>query len=151
AIGETGRVLVVAVAATAACSLVTTVLFPILGIEGAALGRASLFASTLAIGLYESGKVMKLRFDLDALWKSFTASILMASAVYITGSAGVSVASIPAGVILGAAIYTVTLRLLGAVKREDVDVLTRILPSKLGRLAGPIGRAVTRLLVQTCS
>ncbi|MEM3005039.1 MAG: oligosaccharide flippase family protein, partial [Candidatus Bathyarchaeia archaeon] len=45
AVGETGRVLVVAAAATAVCSLVTAALFPILGIEGAALGRASLFAS----------------------------------------------------------------------------------------------------------
>ncbi|MBS7622724.1 polysaccharide biosynthesis protein [Candidatus Bathyarchaeota archaeon] len=149
AVGETGRVLVVAVAATAVCSLFSAALFPILGIEGAALGRASLFASTLVIGLYESGKVVKLRFDLEALWKSFTASLLMASAVYITGSAGVSWVNIPAGVLLGAAIYTVTLRLLGAVKREDVDVLRRILPSRFKGLSETMESVLTRLLVQT--
>jgi O-antigen/teichoic acid export membrane protein len=151
AVGETGRVLVAAVAATAVCSLVTATLFPILGIEGAALGRASLFASTLAVGLYESGKVVKLRFDLDALWKSAAASLLMASAVYITTSAGVSLVSIPVGVLLGVAVYTVMLRLLGAVKREDVDVLCRILPSRLGRLSEVIERVATRLLVKTGS
>jgi len=88
-------------------------------------------------------------FDLSALWKSTLASLLMASAVYSIGSLDAAAISIPAGVFLGGVIYLMILRFLRAVKPEDMRVLSEVLLSRLGRLSGPMERAITRLLIQT--
>jgi len=151
AIGETKRVLFVVLEATVVGSLTTVVLFPIFGIEGAALGRASLFATTLVMSFYESRKAFKPRFDLNVLWKSVVASLLMALVVYFVGSLGATAISIPVGVFLGAVIYLTMLRFLKAVKPEDIRVLNEVLLSRLGRLSGPMERVITRLLIQTGS
>jgi len=151
AVGETKRVLLVMLKATVVGSLTTLLLFPVFGIEGAALGRATLFTSTLVIGLYEARKVFKTMFDLGALWKSVVASLLMALAVYSIGSLGAAAISIPAGVFLGAAIYLMMLRFLKAAKPEDIRILSELLLSKLGRLSGHMERVITRLLVPTGS
>jgi hypothetical protein len=73
----------------------------------------------------------------------------MALAVYFVGSLGAAAISIPAGVFLGAVIYLLMLRVLKAVKPEDVRVLSGVLLSRLGRLSGPMERVITRLLIQT--
>ena len=147
AVGETKRVLKIVLGGVAAGSLTAAALFPVLGILGAALGRVCLFTATLLVGLYETKKVFKPKFDLDALWKSVLASSVMAASVYLVASRGASTTTIPLGVLLGGVLYILMLRLLRAVRPEDIRVLSEVLLAKLGRFSKPLERLAERLLV----
>jgi len=147
AVGETKRVLRIAIGSIVVGSVATVMLFPVYGIQGAAMGRAFLFVTTLLMGLYEARKAFKPIYDLDALWKSLVAGSVMALTVYLVESRGPSLVTMPAGVFLGVVVYVMMLRILRAARPEDIEVLGGVMLGRFGRLSKPLKQLITRLLV----
>ncbi|MGQ9543321.1 MAG: oligosaccharide flippase family protein [Candidatus Bathyarchaeia archaeon] len=138
AIGETGKVLKVTLASVIVGSATAALSYPIYGITGAALGRTCLSLCTLIFGIHQARKVFNPRFDLEALTKSLSASIVMALTVYLATSNLNSVTAVPAGIMVGVTTYLVMLRATRAVRCEDLRVLGEIVSSKAWRFSEPL-------------
>ena len=116
-------------------------LTPLLGLLGIAVGRAvMLFVSLLAFGLFLR-KSRELVVEYSYYLKALAGSTVMMAVVFATWllaaphgrleSAAVILAMVP----LAAFVYSVSLKFLGAFKEQDFQLLERLLPKSISRLA----------------
>jgi O-antigen/teichoic acid export membrane protein len=95
------------------------------------------FALTLAL----VRRHIRLSFDLEAVWKSFAASIAMTVIVWLTQYVFYKRLLLPAYIMVGAVAYLTGLRLLKAVRPADVQLAVQFLGKRyepLVNLAGKI-------------
>ena len=118
--------------ATVAVSLVTAwILTPLFGMFGAATARGvgMIFGAALLI-LFLRKKFL-VQFDLDGIKKSLIAAIVMAVVVMVVEMQIYSKYLMPAYVIVGAVAYVVMLRLLRAIRKDDIQLIRGFLGPKL--------------------
>jgi len=127
---------------TAACYLTLARLS--VGMLGASCSRV--FASLVGFGLgvYALRRTLKITFDREMLWKASAASIVMAMAILISRALEMFFYQpflFPLYLILGAVVYFFSLVALGAIKKQDVELIREYLPSGLKWVAAWLGRA----------
>jgi len=118
--------------------VVSTLLTPLLGLNGPALGRASLAAivtlvyafATMKSGFFE----LDLRAFLSATAGSGVMGVLVFSALSSVHSFYLKLAVLPVLIAVGALIYIGFLRLLRVVTISDIDLIRSFIPHKLRRL-----------------
>ena len=132
--GMTRRVLEIYVTSNLGGALSCALLIPILGIEGAAIGRGLLFAFMLGYGFYTAKKIMKVHFDSEAVWKSLLSSVLMGLLLVAFQTFHASTFMLPVYLLAGASTYALFLKVLNAINSYDLMILKEILPRKLATL-----------------
>jgi hypothetical protein len=83
---------------------------------------------------------IRLSFDLEALWKSFTASTAMAIIVWLTQYVFYDRLLLPAYIIVGTVTYLVGLRLLRALRTADFQLAVEFLGKRYEPLVNIVGR-----------
>ena len=126
--------------------LTSALLTPIVGLSGPALGRASLMSiATLvyAIGIRRSGFF---QLDMRALLSAVGGSAIMGVVVFFIltsfHSFLVKLAILPVLIMLGAAIYLGSLRLLHLLTADDVEFVRGIAPVRLHSIIGKLAKIV---------
>jgi len=105
---------------------------PILGITGAALGKLALSIVGLIYGLYRLKHIHGLYFDREAFVNAWIGSIAMAVVVGFVEFIYMSKFMLPAYILVGGIVYLVLLKLLHAVKSQDIILAKQFLPTRLG-------------------
>jgi hypothetical protein len=70
---------------------------------------------------------IRISFDFEAVWKSFTASIAMVVVVWLAQQVSYSRLLLPAYAMLGICAYLAGLRLLRGVHRADIELASQVL------------------------
>ena len=109
-----------------------------LATDGRGVGILVSFALTLAL----VRRRITLSFDLEALWKSFAASIAMAIMVWLTQYVFYNRLLLPVYIIVGAITYLIGLRLLKALRPADRELAVVF----LGRQYEPLVNLVWKIL-----
>ncbi len=111
--------------------VVSLMLIPELGMNGAALGRVAMILVGFGYYIYRLRGVYGVHFDKEALVKAWIASIFMGAIVGITELLYMSTVLLPVYILVGVVAYLVMLRLLHAVKKDDFDLIKKLLPKSL--------------------
>jgi len=127
---------------TAVCYITLTHLE--LGVIGAAWSRVIATLVMFGLGVYAIRKLIRVSFDLEALWKGSVASIIMAVTVVLYQGLEKFTPKlyylIPIYVVVGTVVYVLSLVLLRAVKKQDIELIHDYLPKGLKWIATLIGR-----------
>jgi len=142
-VGETVRVFKVTLVAVVVDVLASALLIPGLSIVGAALGRAFLFSASFIYGVFETRRVLRVRFDVEASWKSIFASIVMALPVVAIQAWRASILLIPVYLAVGVGVYLVVIKILRLVDSTDLSIAERILPKSLSFVMKPVRKLFT--------
>ena len=118
-LGETAIASAATTASVVASIVTALVLLPIFGINGAAISRGVGMLVSFVLTLALAKRHIRLSFDLEALWKSFAASIPMAIMVWLIQYVFYNRLLFPAYVMVGAVTYLIGLRLLRALRPAD--------------------------------
>jgi len=115
-----------------------------LGVIGAAWSRVIAAIIGFILGIYVLIKLIRVSFDIEALWKGLVASIIMAVTVVLYRGLEKFTPKlyylIPIYVVVGTVVYVFSLVLLRAVKRRDIELIRDYLPRGLKWIATLIGR-----------
>jgi stage V sporulation protein B len=128
ALGETRVVSAITVVPLAVSLVVALALLPIFGISGAAVARALSMILGTTLAIFVIARKLDLDLDLDAMGKSLVAGVTMAVIVFAAESVAYNKFLLPVYVILGLAAYLGGLRLLKAIRQDDI----RLVRSYLG-------------------
>jgi O-antigen/teichoic acid export membrane protein len=144
AVGDTGSVLVATILSVAIGTAVDVALIPGFGGLGAALGRAALMLAVLVASVHLARSRMAVKFDLRALRKSTLASITMGIVlVAMQTRFGFAAYNALLYIPTGLAIFLGAMRLQGAFKRRDMNILLEVLPSRLRWISKLVSWMVT--------
>jgi ABC-type cobalamin transport system permease subunit len=105
-------------------------------------GLSILISFTLT--LYVLSGVVKIRLDKPALTKIYTSSTIMTIAILLIEQTYYSKYLLPLYITLGAAIYTLSLRLLKVIDEQDLNLLKQVFGAKLSTI-------ITKALYHTTS
>jgi O-antigen/teichoic acid export membrane protein len=146
ALGKLRLYTVANVLGLAALLLVAWVLTPFLGLNGPALGRASLLIVVTIVYALAAIKFGISEIDFRAYFASIGGSSIMALVVFEFISSIHSfffkVAMLPIIVLVGVLVYTVTLRVFRLFTANDIDFLHDLLPTRLHILLPMIARII---------
>jgi len=111
--------------------LIAFFLMPTMGMIGAAVARGFAMVIGTVLTLYFLRGKIKVKLDLEAITKSLAASTIMAAGVFAVQVLAYSKFLLPVYVLVGAVIYLISLRLLKAIRRADIDLIRRYLGRRL--------------------
>jgi O-antigen/teichoic acid export membrane protein len=117
-------------------------LLPVLGIIGASLARSFALVITTILTIAVLGQKKAMRLDVEAVWKSLVASALMASTIFGMQMIVYDKFLLPVYMLVGVIVYLIALRLLRAVRKDDVDLIEKYLGVRLG-----FGSRILRVIV----
>ena len=115
---------------------------PTLGIAGVAIVRGIAMIVSLILVIIVLRRKMPINFDREALWKSWTAAVTMALAVWLIQQACFSRYLMPIYVLAGGVIYMTGLKILKAVNKNDLQLIRNL----LGRRATPLMGILEKIL-----
>jgi O-antigen/teichoic acid export membrane protein len=119
------------------------VLMPTWGIVGASTARGFSLVMDMVFTLIVLNRKKAVSLDVEAIWKSSVAGIVMAGVLGLSQMIVYSKLLLPIYVILGGITYLVMLRRLKAVKKFDVDLIREYLGSRLGFVVRVLELGVT--------
>jgi O-antigen/teichoic acid export membrane protein len=105
---------------------------PYLGIPGASIARGLSLAISLIFSILVLRKFLKVRFDMQAYGHAWIASLIMAVAVLVAEELFYNKYLLPVYVAIGAVVFIAVLRLLHAVKPEDLELISDFLGPRMG-------------------
>ena len=109
-----------------------------LGMIGPAWARFLAALVAFGLGAYALKRILNVTFDREALWKASVACLIMATVVTLSRTLESFVSQLyllPFYVIVGATVYFLSLAVLKAIKKNDVELVQEYLPKGLKRLA----------------
>lgn len=129
ALGETRKVMLTIALATLLGFAGSAGLTPILGIPGAALGRAIIYTSTFLLFTIIGSRALPIIFDRKAVVGCSLASLLMACFLYLFASlTNFNLLLLPAYLLSGVVVYGLTLTATHTLTTNDIKFLTSTLP-----------------------
>lgn len=131
AIGKTKLALEARSLAIVVSAGVLFVSIPTMGLNGAAIGKLALILVYVAYTTSRLRQFVEVRFDTNAYVKACIATAFMAISVLLLESIILRVYLIPAYVITGVVVYSVILKGLKAVTRDDLQLIKEALPNHL--------------------
>jgi len=139
----TPTVLLINVASVVGSVVLLPVLLPSFGVVGMAVVKGAAMVISFVLTVIVLRKRMPIRFDGEAVWKSWAAAIGMFVVVWLMEYVYFSPYLLPLYVVVGGVAYAVALRLLGAVNENDI----RLIRNLLGKKATVIVNVVEKVLV----
>jgi len=139
----TPTVLLINIVSVVGSIVMLPVLLPSFGVVGMAVIKGAAMIISFVLTGIVLRKRMPIRFDREAVWKSWTAAVGMFGAVWFVERMHFSPYLLPLYVVVGGVAYAVALRLLGAVNENDIELVRNL----LGEKANTIINIVERLLV----
>jgi len=139
----TPTVLLINIVSVVGSIVMLPVLLPSFGVVGMAIIKGAAMIISFVLTVIVLRKRMPVRFDREAVWKSWTAAVGMFVAVWFVERMHFSPYLLPFYVVVGGVAYTVALRLLGAVNENDIELVRNF----LGEKATVITKIVEKLLV----
>jgi len=111
-------------------------LVPSIGVLGAAIlrGVAMVLGLVLMLAALKQMRLFAVGFDLEALWKSWVASSVMAVAVLGSQFLLYSKYFLPLYVLVGGAVYLIALRFLRALNTHDMNLVKAIVGKRFERM-----------------
>lgn len=109
------------------------------GIIGASIARGLALIIALLLSVQVLRGILRIRFDMKAYKVAWIASFAMASAVLLLQVAYYNKYLLPIYMVIGAAVYVLSLRLLHAIEREDLELLSEFLGSRLKPVSRILG------------
>jgi len=106
-------------------------LLPIWGIIGASIARGIALTVSTVLTIIILIRKDAVELDIEAIWKSLTAAALMTGCVYTMQMISYSRLFLPLYAIVGSLVYLSALRILKAVRQEDIDLIDRYLGQRL--------------------
>jgi O-antigen/teichoic acid export membrane protein len=142
ALAETRMALEIVIVSVAAGIGAAFLLLPTLGLFGACIARAfSMFVST-ALVVVILGRRMVLRLDFWAIAQSLTAGTTMALAIIAMQILIYNKLLLPVYLVVGVITYLAMLRLLKAVRKEDIDLVRGYLGHRMEFVASVLSKIV---------
>ncbi|MEE9458878.1 MAG: polysaccharide biosynthesis C-terminal domain-containing protein, partial [Candidatus Bathyarchaeia archaeon] len=117
---------------------------PILGPIGASIARALALILTFVCLYVVTARKIDLQVDVDALWKSWVAGLVMVGALIISQIILDDRYYVFVHIIIGAIIYLSMLRILRAIVDKDIEFVRRFLGVRIGN---PISKILKMWLV----
>jgi O-antigen/teichoic acid export membrane protein len=117
---------------------------PILGPIGASIARALALILTFVCLYVVTARKIDLQVDVDALWKSWVAGLVMVGALIISQIILDDRYYVFIHIIIGAIIYLSMLRILRAIVDKDIEFVRRFLGVRIGN---PISKILKMWLV----
>lgn len=108
------------------------------GNVGAAIARASLTGVLFLVPFHFLRRKVGHHLDKEAFIKSLASSLLMAIVVLLIQSVWMSKYLLPLYIAVGGIVYMLTLRLLGAIVKEDIELLRKLLPKRISFVASAL-------------
>jgi len=137
ALGKTNQVLKISIAKALSTIALLIALVPFFEAVGAALTRLTVQAISLMLAIYTLQKYVKVKLDMEAIWKSAvasTATIPILIVIEFTISRKIPVIQVLAVEILAAAsTYLLALYILKALNSQDFELLRQAFPKALSR------------------
>jgi O-antigen/teichoic acid export membrane protein len=112
-------------------TLVSVAIIPSVGANGAALARALAYIIMFLYPAYRLKKIAGLHYDVDALRKGLIGSVLMGLVIFMMNYFGAHAYFLPLSLLVGFVSYLLFLRFSRAIRKQDFDVLNKVLSSKL--------------------
>jgi O-antigen/teichoic acid export membrane protein len=131
ALGETRLSSLITIVSIVAGLASAALLLPISGITGASIARSLVLVTTTALTFIVLHRQNAMKLDVQAIWKSLLAGAVMAGTLLLAQLIVYSRSMFPVYILAGGVIYLVALRLLKAVRKEDVDLIGRFLGPRL--------------------
>jgi len=113
----------ITIASVLGSTIIGILLMPILSLAAASLARGAAMLTGLMLTVFILRREMKLKFDNEAIWKSWAASIPMAIIVLSMQYFWYNKFIFPIYVLAGATIYLLMLRVLNAGKPRDFELM----------------------------
>jgi O-antigen/teichoic acid export membrane protein len=127
------RMSMVATAASVLVGLASAYfLLPIWGIVGTSVARGLAMVASAGFVLLVLDRRKAMGLDVEAIWKSLVAGIVMSVVLFGAQMILYSRLLLPVYVVLGGITYLAVLRLLKTVRKDDLDLVSRYLGSRLG-------------------
>lgn len=139
----TPKVLLINLASVVGSIVMSPFLLPSFGVVGMALVRGVAMIISLTLTVVAVRKRLPIRFDREALWKSWCASIIMFLVVWLIQRINFSPYLLPLYIVVGGAVYVIALRALRTLNKNDIWLVRHL----LGRRATLIADIVEKILI----
>jgi len=139
----TPTVLLINIASVVGSIVMLPVLLPSFGVMGMAVIKGIAMVISFVLTVIALHKRMPIRFDGEAVWKSWIAAIVMFVAVWFVERMHFSSYLLPLYIVVGGIMYAIALRLLRAVNEDDIELIRNL----LGKRATVITDIVEKVLV----
>jgi len=126
----TPTVLLINVTSVVGSIVMLPVLLPSFGVMGMAVIRGTAMVISLVLTAIALHKRIPIKFDREAMWKSWTAAIIMFVAVWFIQYMHFSPYMLPLYIVVGGITYAIALRLLKAVDEYDIKLIRNLLGKK---------------------
>lgn len=103
------------------------VLLPSFGVTGMAIIKGAAMMTSLLLTIIVLRRRMPIKFDREAVWKSWVAAIVMFAAVWLIERIHFSPYLLPIYIVVGGVTYAVALRLLRTVNENDIKLVRNFL------------------------
>ncbi len=139
AVGRTRGASAITIVSLCVSLIVAYPLLPAWGMLGAAVARGLAMVLTTVLTIVVLKRTMSFRIDVESVLKSLVAGSVMAAVVILAQSFAYNMILLPLYVVVGAVTYATMMRLLRAIRHEDLDLIRGYLGERLGWLADFIG------------
>jgi len=120
----------------------TLVLLPTFGLTGMAVVKGAAMVISFIFTIYALRRRMPIEFDKEALWKGFSAAMIMVLAVGLIEQMFFSGYLLPLYIIVGGIVYVIALRFLKAVNQNDILLIRNL----AGKRAPSIVKVLEKVL-----
>jgi len=135
--------LLINVASAGASIAVLPLLLPSLGPTSMAIVKGAAMIISLVLTLIALRKRVQIELDKEAIWKSWSAAIVMFMAVRLMEQIYFSPYLLPLYVFVGGTVYMIALRVMKAVKEDDMQLIRNL----MGKRATPIVNILEKILL----
>ncbi len=142
ALGETRAASAVTITSLCVGLASSYILVPLFGMLGAASARGLAMALSTLLTIVVLRRTMTFHLDIELIAKSLTAGLFMALAVWVTEFVAYDRYLLPLYVLIGAATYGLMLRILRAMRHDDLRLIRSCVGERFGWVADLIGRIV---------
>jgi len=139
----TPTVLLINIASVVGSIVMLPVLLPSFGVLGMAVIKGAAMIISFVLTVIAVQRRMPIRFDREAMWKSWIAAIVMFVAVWFMQYMYFSPYLLLLYIVVGGITYAIGLRLLRAVNEDDIELIRNL----LGKRATVITDIVEKVLV----
>lgn len=139
----TPRVLLINIASVGASLVTLPILLPSLGATGMAIIKGTAMILSFVLTVIALRKRMPIKFDKGALWKSWSAAVLMFVIVWLVEQVHFSPYLLPVYIVVGGAVYAGSLRILKAVNKGDLQLIRDL----MGKRVAPLVDVLEKVLI----
>jgi len=139
----TPTVLLINIASVGASLVTLPILLPSLGATGIAIIKGTALILSFILSIIALRTRIPIRFDKEAIWKSWSASIVMFVIVWIVEQIYLSPYLLPVYILVGGATYAGSLKILKAVNKNDFQLIRNL----MGKPVAPLVDVLEKVLI----